>query len=241
MTRSHLAGAVALASLLLATPSQAALIQVTITGLTDNTFVGSGDPCGTGLTGGNACNSKTIVISAVVDTGAAPADSDAATGIGRYRTVISPGFISGSATIDGRLFTLPVATNVDHTIDIYDNVNGGSFGILDRVQFALVGAGSGVEFTATPNVIMTSAAFSGESLDLLAGVVGSPVLVSGQPSFGNGSFNFVNATGAVLGQYRLSAVSFASAVVPAPPALWLLGTAVAGLVARRWRAGRGRA
>jgi hypothetical protein len=45
---------------------QAALVQVTMTGLTDNTFVGSGDPCGTGLSGGNACNSKSIVISIVI-------------------------------------------------------------------------------------------------------------------------------------------------------------------------------
>jgi len=228
-------------ALLCAAPGQAALIQVTMTGLTDNTFVESGDPCGTGLTGGNACNSKTIVITAVIDTGAAPADSDAAANLGKYRTVLPPGFISGSATIDGRLFTLPVASNVNQSVDLYDDANAGSFGIIDRVQFAMVGAGSGAEFTATPNVTMTSGAFAGDSLDLLADVVGSPLFVSGQPTFGNGSFNFINATGAVLGQYRLSSVSFAETVVPAPAALWLLGTGVMGLAARRWRQGPGRA
>lgn len=221
---------------LAALPGQAAQIQISLTGLTDNSFVSSGDPCGTGLSGGNACNSQTIVINLLVDTGAAPADTNASATVGNYRVITGPGFISGSATVNGRTFELPVATGVDHTVDVYDNVNGGAFGILDRVQFAVLGSnvGNTVSFSVTPNVLMAGGTYAGDSLGLLAGIAGSPLVFNGLQSLSNGSFNFRNATGEVLGQYRLSSVSFVdAAAVPAPPALWLLGTAVAGLGLRR--------
>lgn len=235
MSRHSLLVAAILAASVL--PAQAAQIQVSLTGLTDNTFVSSGDPCGTGLTGGNACNSQTIVINLLVDTGAAPADTNASATVGNYRVITGPGFISGSATLNGRTFTLPVATAVDHTIDVYDNVNGGAFGILDRVQFAVLGSnvGNTVSFSVTPNVLMAGATYAGDGLDLLDDIAGSPLVFNGLQSLSNGSFNFKNATGEVLGQYRLSSVAFSGSAVPAPPAVWLLGTAVAGLAARRFR------
>jgi len=224
-------------ALLVAAPSQAALIQVAMSGFTDNTEVQSGDPCLTGTTGPNACNSQLIVMNVVIDTGTAPADTNAAANLGNYRSVTSPGYMTATATINGNTFVAPLAMNVDHTVDIYDNLDAGGFGILDRVQFLVAGVSPGFvdSFTIFPNVLMTSGAFSGDALDVLGDIVGSPLAVSGNLSLSNGSFNLRNGTGSVVGQYRLSSVAFSTAVVPAPPALWLLGTAVAGLMARRLR------
>lgn len=232
MRRTHLP--IAALALLLAAPSQAALIQVTLTGLTENTDVVSGDPCGTGL-GVGACNGQAMQISIQINTDEAPADSNAAADLGQYSKPIPPGFLAATATINGRVFTLPVEASVNHTVDLYDDLNTGPFGVRDRVQFGMVGANAGgtVTFTATPNVVMTPGAFTGDALELLASIAGSPLLFSGSTSLSFGSFDFSNASGQVAGLFRLSQVEFSP--VPAPPALWLLGTAVAGLAARRWQ------
>ncbi|MDH5277261.1 MAG: hypothetical protein OEW88_12630 [Gammaproteobacteria bacterium] len=221
--------------LLFASPGHAALIQVTMTGLTDNTFVGAGDPCGTGLSGGNACNNKALVITVQVDTGAAPADQDGTAGHGFYQVVSPPAFLGASATIGGLPFALPgvVTSSFGQSVEMFDNIDSGLGFMVDRAQFGVSGTSDTESFSVSPNVLMTSGAFSGDTLDLLAGIVGSPLAFAGQLSLSNGAFNFSNATGQVQGQYRLSQVAFS--VVPAPPSLWLLGTAVAGLLGRRIR------
>lgn len=242
MNHPYRLAVVAALALLCAGPGQAALVQVTMTGLTDNTFVGSGDPCGTGLSGGNACNNKSIVISILIDTGSAPADQLSATDQGYFGAGSAPGFLQASATIGGLAFAYPavVQFNFGQTVETFDNLDGGGFGILDRVQFGISGGNPSESFSVSPNVIMTSGAFSGDTLEGLAQVGAAPLAVSGSLALSNGSFNFTNATGQVQGQYRLSQASFAPAVVPAPPAVWLLGTAVAGLALRRARRSTGK-
>lgn len=225
---------IAYLALLLSAPSQAAVIQVTLTGLTENTTAFSGDPCGSGL-GIGACDGEAMQISIQIDTDSAPADSNIAADLGQYSKPIPPGFLAATATINGRVFTLPVEASVNHTVDLYDDLNTGPFGVRDRVQFGMVGANAGATetFTATPNVVMTPGAFTGDALELLATIAGSPLLFSDTTSLSFGSFDFSNANGRVAGLFRLSQVEFSP--VPAPPAVWLLGTAVAGLVVRRWQ------
>lgn len=234
-TRLTAAAAVVGIALLAPGPSVAAIIQVAMTGGTDNTFVGSGDPCGTGLSGGNACNGQTIVINLAIDTAAAPADSDAAGNQAYYSTGTAPGFVTGSATINGHLFVMPSVFqfNFGQTIELFDNLDGGSFGTLDRVQFGIDGRNASETFAVGPNLLMTSGAFSGDTLDVLGTIAGSPLATSGSLQLSNGSFNFANASGQVQGQYRLSSVAFSVAAVPLPASIWLLGTAVLGVFGGR--------
>jgi len=165
-----------------------------------------------------------------IDTSAAPADTNASAIVGNYRAITAPGFLSGSVTINGRQFDLPLVSAVDHTVDVYDNLSAGSFGILDRAQFVLSGSGGGVNFTAFPNVVMNSSAFAGDGLDVLGGSVGSPLAFSGSLSLSNGSFNFSGPTGSVQGQYRLSSAAFSA--VPLPAGAWFAATGLVAVLAR---------
>jgi hypothetical protein len=221
----------------IAAPGHAALVQVTMAAVADNTFVGGGDPCGTGLTGGSACNGEALTIDIVIDTDAAPADQDDAANRGFYRLMTSPGFITANLTINGHLFLLPADASIssDQPVEMVDDLDASSvaLGLLDRVEFAVSGASASESFSASPKLLLTSGAFSGDALATLGTIAGSPLAISGSLSLSNGAFNVSNATGQVSGQYRPSQVSFST--VPAPAVGWLEGTAVTVLLGRGWR------
>lgn len=223
---------IATLALLLALPAQAAVIQVAITGLTENTSVASGDPCATGLSGDGACDGQLMVFDVLVDLAAAPADTNSATNVGNYWMPVVPGFMTATATINDQSFILPVHVGVNQSIDLYDNLDT-AFGVLDRIQFSFVGGDFATSFSAQPNVVLQGGSFSGDALSLLGTIADSPLVFSGPLSLSFGSFAFAGATGEVTGLIRISEVSLAP--VPAPPALLLFGTALASMAGYRWR------
>ena len=193
-------------------------IEVVATGITDNTFVGSGDPCGTGLSGGNACNNMTIVIRLTIDTSAVEADQFAEVNHGWFRRSQAPGFVTGYATIRAdsnapiHEFRMPgtFTYNFDQLVETFDDIDGSAYGFttLDRVQFGIGGGNALENFQVSPNFIMTGNAFTGDSLDVVGEVVGSPLAVVNTFRLSNGAFSFTNASGQVQGQYRIHSASF---------------------------------
>ena len=224
-------------ALLAAAPGHAALVQVTMAAVAENTFVGGGDPCGTGQTGGNACNGEALTIDIVIDTDAAPADQDDAADRGSYLATTSPGFITANLTINGHLFLLPADASMsfNQSVEMVDDLDGSSIGLglLDRVEFVVSGDSASQSFSASPKLLMSGDAFTGDALATLGTIAGSPLAISGIGSLSNGAFSVSNATGQVSGQYRPSLVSFST--VPAPPVGWMEGTALTVLLGRGWR------
>lgn len=207
--------------------AEAALVQLNLVGGTDNTFVGSGDPCDTGLSGGNACNSQTMTVSLLIDTANTTADlmpADPADGY--YNAVAPPGFITGSATINGNVFSIPATFvfNFAQTNQVRDNYFG-----LDQFIFGIDGGNMTERFSLGGTLNLTGNPFSGDSLEVIAGLGN----VSLYNNMAFGTFNFTGAAGQVQGNYVIGQASFAP--VPAPAAGWLLATGVAAALRYRRR------
>lgn len=219
-----IAGAI---SLFIGVTVEAAIVQLNLTGGTDNTFVGSGDPCGTGLSGGNACNSQVLNLSLLIDTSNTAADGfPADPADGYYGAIGAPGFITGSATINGNVFSIPATFlfNFSQVVEIRDDYFG-----FDQVIFGVDGGNATDRLSAGATLNLTGNPFSGDALDVIAGLQGN---VSLNNNMAFGTFNFTGATGQVQGNVVFNQASFAA--VPAPAAGWLLATAaVAALRYRR--------
>lgn len=216
----------------LATPAEAALVQLNLSGGTANTFVGSGDPCGTGLTGGNACNSQWMYVSLLIDTANTSADlipADPADGY--YNAVAQPGFISGSATINGNTFSIPGTFfyNFIQTVEVRDNYFG-----VDQAIFGVDGGNATDRFSLGGTLNLAGDPFSGDSLNVIAGLQGNAPLVNNQAF---GTFNFTGASGQVQGNYVIDQASFAT-TVPVPAAGWLLATGAVAVLHYRRRKGQ---
>lgn len=211
---------------LFAASANAALVQFDFTGTTDNTFVGSGNPCNTGLSGGNACNSQVMTVSWVVDTGNTLPDSQPAANDGYYNATGVPGFVTGTATINGTVFSIPstVQFNFAQSIQLRNDYFG-----VDQVIIGVMGGNSNEFFSLGPTLNITGNPFSGDSLDVLTTLPETLPLLNNQAF---STFNFSNAAGQVQGNVVFNQVGVS--IVPVPGVAWLFGLGLAATL--RWRA-----
>jgi hypothetical protein len=194
-------------------------IEVVAVGVTDNTNVISGDPCGTQQVGGQACNGRPIAIHLYIETGSAGSDGFAELNHGYYRSVQAPGFITGYAVIEDpnsndHLFRMPgyFQYNFDQLVETFDDLDYSAYGLppQDRVVFAAAGGNASEEFVVSPGLVMAGTAFSGDLLDAVGDIdiVASPLtVVSNFLILSQGSFRFTNATGSVQGQFLIHQAS----------------------------------
>lgn len=194
-----------LVALFAAASAPAAVHDVTVTGATDNTEVIEGDPCGTGMSGPNACNNQEIVVEWRVDDGVAPADAEPSPTYGRYQAGTAPLFLTADVTINGVAF--PVFTMATlhrfQSAEILDEIN--SLGITDGIRLELSGGNQPAQSSITSNVLLGQT-FSGDALAVLGGSFAGPPVIGGASGF-----LLENAFGRVTGQYVVQ-----SAVLGAP-------------------------
>jgi hypothetical protein len=200
------------------------MLQFDLVGVTDNTFVGSGDPCSTGLSGGNACNNQVMNVSLLIDTSNTAADSlPADPADGYYGAIAAPGFITGSATINGNVFSIPgtFMFNFSQVIEIRNDYYG-----YDQVIVGVDGGNMSARFSLGATFNQTNNPFSSDSLAELDDLAGLALL----NNRAIGTFNFTGATGEVQGNVVFNQAAFSAAAVPAPAAGWLIAPGIAAVL-----------
>lgn len=220
-----------LAAALLAGPAHAVVYEVAVQGVTYNTEVFTGDPCGTGTSGPLACDKQAIEVVWQIDADLAPADGEPAPGYGSYGPAGAPLFLRATSTINGVAFPyLAGPTPVrSQWVEVLDELN--SSGVTDGLRLTLsAGEVSAGESSVQSNLLLGQV-FAGDGLDQLAGpFAGAPVL--------GGSSGFVlrGGAGVVIGQYVVTGVAIGAPEPGAAAAGW--GAALGLAAAARGRRGR---
>jgi hypothetical protein len=217
-----------LALLLLAPPvhAQSLVREVTVVGVTANTEVLTGDACGTGQSGPNACNDETIEVAWTIWEDAAPADSDPSPTHGVYAAGSASLFLVAAVTINGQAFPLlaGATTNRNQTVELWDELN--MSGTTDRILLALSGDEGPPESFVSSNLLLGQA-IDGDGLDALAGPFAGPPVVGGTSTFA-----LENPAGRVIGQYGVTDVAI-GAPEPGPGAQLAAAALALGCVAGR--------
>lgn len=234
-----------LTGLVVTAAAEAAVIKATVTGVTRNSNVISGDPCATGLSGAGGCDNQSLVFEFLIDDVLAPPDQNVAPSIGCFcyfaTSPHSTIFLTGTASLNGQQFSsIPAPAPAvqplvfRQLVILKNNVAGAGDSVALQLDGESASGGGAVDrrFNVNTNVdvpILTLAAPRLSSIESLS-------ISSADIVFEASGFEFMSPTGHVTGGFAVTSMVFSLVPEPSLAALLALGGCALALVRSQRRA-----